>query len=76
LRGSWPLVVANIRAAELMALAPMLVRRVASGGRLILSGIPHGVTEDVDRVYCRLGMRRVATDVRDGWASLVVCPSW
>jgi ribosomal protein L11 methylase PrmA len=74
--GTWPLVVANIRAAELIELAPVLVRRIAHGGTLILSGIPVGVAPDVDAVYRRLGMRPAKATERDGWAVLVVLPSW
>lgn len=76
LRGSWPLVVANIRAAELMEMAPTLVRRVASGGRLVLSGIPRSVAADVEREYRRLGTTNIALNERDGWTALVFSPSW
>lgn len=75
-RGSWPLVVANIRAAELMAMAQTLSRRVATQGRLVLSGIPESVAADVEREYRRVGMKPVLTAVRDGWAALVLVPSW
>ena len=75
-RGSWPLVVANIRAAELIAMAQSLAWRVASQGRLVLSGIPESVVPDVERAYRRLGMRSVTTAVRDGWVALAFVPSW
>ncbi|HTM03815.1 MAG TPA: 50S ribosomal protein L11 methyltransferase [Vicinamibacterales bacterium] len=75
-RGCWPLVVANIRAADLMDMAPSLVRRVASGGRLVLSGIPDAVAADVELTYRRLGMKQVSVSSRDGWSALVLCPSW
>jgi ribosomal protein L11 methylase PrmA len=39
-RGTWPLVVANVLAAPLIEMAPSLVRRVASRGRLIISWYP------------------------------------
>jgi ribosomal protein L11 methyltransferase len=76
IRGSWPIVLANIRAAELMAMAPSLVRRVASGGRLALSGIPASVAGDVERTYRRLGMTQVGFASRDGWTAIVLRPSW
>jgi ribosomal protein L11 methyltransferase len=41
--GHWPLVVANVLAAPLMEMAPVLVRRLARSGRLVLSGIPCSV---------------------------------
>jgi ribosomal protein L11 methyltransferase len=75
-RGSWPLVVANIRAADLMEMASSLVRHVASGGRLVLSGIPQAVCADVELTYRRLGMKPVSLSTRDGWSALVLCPSW
>jgi ribosomal protein L11 methyltransferase len=76
LQGSSPLVVANIRAAELMEMAQTLVRSVARNGRLVLSGIPESVVSDVDRVYRRLGMKQADLKVRAGWAALMLYPSW
>jgi ribosomal protein L11 methyltransferase len=75
-RGSWPLVVANIRAAELIEMAPSLVRRLESRGRLVLSGIPHAVAADVTATYRRLGMREGGQEQRAGWTALVMAPSW
>jgi ribosomal protein L11 methyltransferase len=75
-RGRWPLVVANIRAADLMELAPVLARRVATGGRLLLSGIAASVADDVARTYRRLGMTQTGRGERGGWTVLVLSPSW
>lgn len=75
-RGTWPLVAANIRAAELMAMATLLVRRVASGGRLLLSGIPRGVQDDVTRVYERLGMVVAESREREGWSAVLLRATW
>jgi ribosomal protein L11 methyltransferase len=74
--GTWPLVVANLLAAPLLELAPVLVRRVGHRGRLVLSGMPCSVEPDVDRVYRRLGMRRVRAESRAGWSALVLQASW
>jgi ribosomal protein L11 methyltransferase len=74
--GTWPLVVANLLAAPLVELAPVLVRRVGHHGRLVLSGIPSSVEGDVDRAYRRLGMHRVRTQSRAGWSALVLQASW
>jgi ribosomal protein L11 methyltransferase len=74
--GTWPLVVANLLAAPLVELAPVLVRRVGHHGRLVLSGIPSSVESDVDRAYRRLGMRRVRAQSRTGWSALVLQASW
>jgi ribosomal protein L11 methyltransferase len=74
--GCWPLVVANLLASPLVELAPVLVRRVAHHGRLVLSGIPSSVERDVGRAYRRLGMQHVRTQWRAGWCALVLQASW
>jgi ribosomal protein L11 methyltransferase len=74
--GSWPLVTANIRAAELVQMAPLVARRVASRGTLVLSGIAHGVGADLARTYQHLGLHRIAVAERGGWTALVFRPSW
>jgi ribosomal protein L11 methyltransferase len=70
--GTWPLVLANVLAAELIEMAPALVRRIARDGRLVLSGIPVGVEDEVGRVYRRLGMRIVSVRARSGWVAIVL----
>jgi ribosomal protein L11 methylase PrmA len=74
--GIWPLVVANVLAAPLIEIAPVLVRRVGSHGRLILSGIPSSLESDIRQTYERLGMRHVRSETRAGWTVLVVQASW
>jgi precorrin-6B methylase 2 len=74
--GAWPLVVANVLAAPLIEMAPVLVRRVGSRGRLILSGIPGSVESEVRQTYQRLGMRHIRSETRAGWTVLVVQASW
>jgi ribosomal protein L11 methyltransferase len=76
LRGSWPLVLANVLAAPLIELAPAVVQRVQHGGSLVLSGIPDSMVPEVEQAYRRLGMRRLRTTARAGWAAIVLCPSW
>jgi ribosomal protein L11 methyltransferase len=73
---TWPLVVANLLAAPLVELAPVLVRRVGHRGRLVLSGIPSSVESEVDRAYRRLGMQHVRARSRAGWSALVLQASW
>jgi ribosomal protein L11 methyltransferase len=75
-KGVWPLVVANVLAAPLMEMAPILVRRVGIRGRLILSGIPWSLESEVRQTYERLGMRHIRSETRAGWAVLVVQASW
>jgi ribosomal protein L11 methyltransferase len=74
--GAWPLVLANVLAAPLVEMAPALVRRVGHHGRLVLSGIPSSVEQEVDRAYRRLGMRRLSMRTRGGWVALLLQASW
>jgi ribosomal protein L11 methyltransferase len=76
LDGVWPLVVANVLAAPLIEMAPVLVRRVGRGGRLILSGIPCSLESEVGQAYQRLGMRHIRSAKRAGWSVLIVEASW
>ncbi|MBD8695922.1 50S ribosomal protein L11 methyltransferase [Stenotrophomonas sp. CFBP 13718] len=48
---TYPVVVANILASALDALADLLAARVASGGRIALSGILHGQEDDLLKRY-------------------------
>lgn len=64
------LVVANILARPLMALAPRFVRSLESGADVVLSGLR---AEDVMRVraaYVNQGLSYIARIERDGWATM------
>ena len=74
--GNWPLVVANVLAAPLIEMAPVLVRRLKSQGRLILSGIPWSLEPEVRRAYRHLGVRHLSSKTRAGWTVLVAQASW
>ena len=74
--GTWPLVVANVLAAPLIEMAPVLIRRVGTDGRLILSGIPWSLESEVRQTYQRCGMRHIRSETRAGWAVLVTQASW
>lgn len=76
LRGSWPLVLANVLAAPLVEMAPTIVQRVAGKGLLVLSGIPIAVAPDVRGAYRRLGMVGVEERTRAGWTALLLRASW
>ena len=73
---TWPLVVANILAAPLIEMAPVLVRRVGTSGRLILSGIPWSLESEVRQTYERFGMRHIRSETRAGWTVVVLHASW
>ncbi len=72
----WPLVVANVLAAPLIAMAPSLVRRLSSGGRLILSGIASSLESEVRQAYRHLGIRHIETETRGGWTVLIAHAPW
>ncbi|HET9942524.1 MAG TPA: 50S ribosomal protein L11 methyltransferase [Terriglobia bacterium] len=74
--GTWPLVVANVIAASLVEMAPVLVRRVGHRGRLILSGIRESLESEVTQSYQRLGMHHLRSATRGGWSVVVVQASW
>lgn len=74
--GSWPLVVANVLAAPLIDMAPVLVRRVASRGQLVLSGIPSSLEADVKRAYAHFGMGHITSKTRSGWTRLTAQACW
>jgi ribosomal protein L11 methyltransferase len=74
--GQWPLVIANVLAAPLIEMAPILVRRVGKRGRLILSGIPRAVESEVRQAYQHLGIRHISSKTRAGWTVLMAEASW
>jgi ribosomal protein L11 methyltransferase len=74
--GNWPLVVANVLAAPLIEMAPVLVRRVATRGRLILSGIHWSLEAEVRQAYEHLGMRHVESKTLAGWTMVIEQATW
>jgi len=74
--GNWPLVVANVLAAPLIEMAPVLVRRVGRRGRLILSGIPWSLESEVRQTYKHLGVWHLGSKTRAGWTVLMAQASW
>jgi ribosomal protein L11 methyltransferase len=69
LTGHFDLVVANIGAAALRALAPAVAARVAPGGRLVLAGLLVEQVPEVAVAYEAEGLELIAVGERDGWAS-------
>jgi len=74
--GQWPLVVANVLAAPLIDMAPVLVRRLGKRGRLILSGISSSLAFEVRQAYQHLGIRHIGSKARAGWTALLLEASW
>jgi ribosomal protein L11 methyltransferase len=66
------LVFANILARPLRRLAPAMARRVAPGGRVILSGILVRQAKGVEAVYRAHGFRREAALAAGDWATLTL----
>jgi ribosomal protein L11 methyltransferase len=71
-----PLVLANILAAPLVALAHEVCACVAHGGELVLSGVPTGLEDEVARAYVYAGMRRGPVTRREGWSCLRLRAGW
>lgn len=68
--GRFDLVVANILAPTLVALAPDLRRVTAIGGRLVISGV---LADGYDHVVAALApMRVVAAEQVDGWSAVTL----
>jgi ribosomal protein L11 methyltransferase len=64
--GTYPLVVANILAAPLKVLAPLLCSHVAPGGTLLLAGILERQTEEIQTAY-QSHLTLQVVDAQDGW---------
>lgn len=69
-RGPFDLIVANILARPLMALAPQMAARIAPGGALVLSGILAGQRQAVLAAYVGQKFRHVRTLWREGWVTI------
>jgi len=74
--GNWPLVVANVLAAPLIEMAPVMARRLGRRGRLILSGIPRSLESEVRQAYRHLGMWPLGSRTRAEWIALLLQASW
>ena len=70
--GPYDLLVANILARPLVALAPGLAAQLRPGGRVILSGLLAGQQAMVLSAYRQQGLRLVSRLVIDGWATLLL----
>lgn len=68
--GPFDLIVANILARPLMALAPALNRNLAAAGAVVLSGILTGQRMKVLAAYKAQGLYHRQTLWRDGWVTL------
>jgi ribosomal protein L11 methyltransferase len=69
LQARFDIVVANILTNPLCVLAPLLVARIAPGGRIALSGVLASQAEQVIAAYAPLIALRVGAEL-DGWVRL------
>jgi ribosomal protein L11 methyltransferase len=69
--GQFPVVIANILRPVLVEFAPELVKRLAPGGCLILSGLVENDVAEVDRVYSALLGSRPWVNELNEWRGLV-----
>ena len=67
IRGEFGVVIANILLNTLEELAPGIARRVAPGGRLVLSGLLAAQGDAAAAAYVAQGLREVARKEREGW---------
>lgn len=73
-RTRFGLILANILAGPLKAMAPQVVRRLDRHGSLVLSGILAEQAEAVAAAYTGLGLPRPEVMARDEWVALVWPP--
>ena len=71
-RGRYQIVMANVFSEILRAAAPKIVRAVAAGGFLVLSGILRPQEKEVARTFRALGMKPVAASRRGKWVTLLL----
>ena len=72
--GRYDLVLANILAEPLIALAPAVVGHMSREGRAVLAGLLERQASGVIQAYRRAGLHRVDQADRDGWSTLVLAP--
>ncbi len=69
-KAPYSLIVANILAKPLMALAPAMARHLELGGDVILSGILSRQRRAVIAAYVNAGFRHIRTLESEGWVTL------
>ncbi|MFO1462227.1 MAG: 50S ribosomal protein L11 methyltransferase [bacterium] len=70
LRGRFPIIVSNIGLQVLLDLRPQLLRRLAPGGTLILTGLLYRDCDELLRAYRSLRLRRRIN--RKGWTAVAL----
>jgi len=70
--GPFGLILANLSAPVLTELAPAIAASLASGGRLVASGLLVGRADDLERLYAGLGLESLDRRTSGDWAALVL----
>jgi ribosomal protein L11 methyltransferase len=68
--GQYTVIAANILSGELIRLSPVIIRRLAPGGTLLLSGILATESDTVIRVYKELGLKPLKQYKSGEWVAL------
>jgi len=69
---TYELVLANILARPLIALAPAIARALAPGGILVISGILAGEARELRAAYAARGFRLASESCMAGWTTLTL----
>ena len=69
----FPLVLANLTAGAIAALAPALAAAVAEEGHLVIAGFVGSVLDDVERTLIGFRLFAVQADEMEGWHALTLC---
>ncbi len=75
-RAPFDLIVSNILAGPLIALAPRIVKLVAPGGHIVLSGLLDAQAREVNAIYLRLGLAFEQRLSLEGWTTLILRHAW
>ncbi|MGH2499226.1 MAG: 50S ribosomal protein L11 methyltransferase, partial [Candidatus Limnocylindria bacterium] len=70
--GTFDVVVANIVAPVLVAIAPALRARLAPGGALVLAGVTREGEAETVAVFRAAGLTTAERDQRDDWVCLLL----
>ena len=70
-KGSFPIVLANIESRVLVPLASAIRARLAPGGTLVLSGLLAHEEEELVEVYAALGLTHARTTREKDWIAMV-----
>jgi len=68
--GTWNVIAANIYSSVLSVAAPKIVKALTPQGHLILSGILACEVKEVEKLFCKLGLKKVRAIIQGKWGAL------